>query len=183
VAPLAKTYQAAVAALTERSLANLRETGRATAASSRGRVTATLMAASTDPELRKLLTAGQLRREAATVGFDVFGEARPALRVVRRSAPGGASTPAAAVSPPPEDKDEVRRRAESRMRVETARADVARAEARLKELERAEADLQKAAGEARERFQTARGATASARTELARARTRLRTAEKAAKAR
>ena len=94
VVPLAKAYQGAVAALTERSLASFRETGRATTAAFRGRVTGTLMAASTDPKLRKLLQAGQLQREAATVGFDVFGDARPALRVVRRSAPAGAPTPA-----------------------------------------------------------------------------------------
>ncbi len=181
VAPLAKTYQSAVAALTERSLSNLRETGRATAAASRGRVTATLMAASTDPELRKLLQAGQLRREAATVGFDVFGEARPALRVVRRSAPAGASSPAAVPSPPPADRDEVRKRAESRMRVETARADVAGAESRLKALERTEAELRRAADEGRQRFQEARRAAASARAEVARARARLRVAEKIAK--
>jgi hypothetical protein len=183
VAPLAKTYQSAVAALTERSLSNLRETGRATAASFRGRVTATLMAASTDPELRKLLQVGQLRREAATVGFDVFGEARPALRVVRGSAPAGAATPGATASPSREDKDELRKRAESRMRAETARADVAGAESRLRDLERAEAETRKAADEARERFETARRAAANARAELGRARTRFRAAERAAKPR
>ena len=166
VVPLAKAYQGAVAALTERSLASFRETGRATTAAFRGRVTGTLMAASTDPKLRKLLQVGQLQREAATVGFDVFGDARPALRVVRRSAPAGAPTPAAAPSRPEEDKDELRKRAESRMRVETARTDVAGAESRVKELERAAAELRRGAEEARERFQAARRAAASARTEL-----------------
>ena len=183
VVPLAKAYQGAVAALTERSLASFRETGRATTAAFRGRVTGTLMAASTDPKLRKLLQAGQLQREAATVGFDVFGDARPALRVVRRSAPAGAPTPAAAPSPSEEDKDELRKRAESRMRVETARTDVAGAESRVKDLERAAAELRRGAEEARERFQAARRAAASARTELARARARLLAAEKSAKPR
>jgi hypothetical protein len=183
VAPLAKAYQAAVAALTERSLASLRESGRATTASFRGRVTGTLMAASTDPKLRRLLQVGQLQREAATVGFDVFGKARPALRVVRRSAPGGASSPSVTPSPPPEDRDEVRKHAESRMRVETARADVAGAESRVTELERTEAELRREAAEARQRFQAAHRAAADARGELARAQARLRAAESAAKPR
>ena len=183
VVPLAKAYQAAVAALTERSLASFRETGRATTAAFRGRVTGTLMAASTDPKLRKLLQAGQLQREAATVGFEVFGDARPALRVVRRSAPAGGPTPAAAPSRPEEDKDELRKRAESRMRVETARTDVAGAESRVKDLERAAAELRRGAEEARERFQAARRAAESARTELTRARARLLAAEKSAKPR
>jgi hypothetical protein len=183
VVPLAKAYQAAVAALTERSLASFRETGRAPTAAFRGRVTGTLMAASTDPKLRKLLQVGQLQREAATVGFDVFGDTRPALRVVRRSGPAGAATLAAAPSRPEEDKDELRKRAGSRMRVETARTDVAGAESRVKELERAATDLRRGAEEARERFQAARRAAASARTELTRARARLLAAEKSAKPR
>jgi hypothetical protein len=181
VVPLAKAYQAAVGALTERSLASFRETGRAATAAFCGRVTGTLMAASTDPKLRKLLQAGQLQREATTVGFDVFGEARPALRVVRRLAPAAAPTPAAAPSRPEEDKDELRKCAESRMRVETARTDVAGAESRVKELERAEAESRRVAEEARERFQAARRAAATARAELTRARTRRRAAEKSAK--
>jgi hypothetical protein len=177
VVPLAKAYQAAVAALTERSLAGFRQTGRATTAAFRSRVTGTLMAASTDPKLRKLLHLGQLRREAVTVGFDVFGETRPSLRVVRRAAP------AAFPSAPTENKDEIRKSTEARMRIETARADVAGAESRVKELERAEAELRRAAEEARVRLQTARRATADAHTELARAQTRLRAAEKPAKPR
>jgi hypothetical protein len=101
VAPLAKAYQAAVAALAERSLSSLETAGRAATGALRHRLTGTLMAASVDPALRKLLRAGQLRREAATVGFDVFGGARPALRVVRRSASARAAS-AGAGSPPPE---------------------------------------------------------------------------------
>jgi hypothetical protein len=178
VVPLAKAYQAAVAALTERSLASFRQTGRAMTAAFRGRVTGTLMAASTDPELRKLLHVGRLQREATTVGFDVFGEARPALRVVRRAAPAGALAPSGAPSRRAEDRDEdeVRKRAESRMRVETARADVAGAESRVKDLERAEGELRRDADDARARFQAARRATAGARVELRRARARLRAA-------
>jgi hypothetical protein len=182
VVPLAKAYQAAVAALTERSLASFRQAGRATTAAFRSRVTGTLMAASTDPKLRKLLHVGQLRREAVTVGFDVFGETRPSLRVVRRT-PARAPTPAALPSPPEENKDEIRKSAEARMRIETARADVAGAESRVTELERKEADLRRGAEEARARVQAARRATADAHTELARAQARLRAAEKPAKPR
>jgi hypothetical protein len=183
VAPLAKAYQTAVATLTERSLATLAEAGRGLTPALRHRITGTIMAASADPELRKLLRAGQLRREAATVGFDVFGEARPAIRVVPRAAPALPSRRAGAPAEPREDGDEVRKRAEARMRVETARADLARAQARVKELEATEAELRRGADEARARFQAARRDAATGRAELARARARLRTAERAAKPR
>ena len=194
VAPLAKAYQAAVAALAERSLSSLETAGRPATGALRHRLTGTLMAASVDPALRKLLRAGQLRGEATTVGFDVFGGARPALRVVRRSASAratsaGAGSPPPEAPPPPEERpppearDEVRKRAELRVRVETARADVAGAESRVKEREGAEAELRRKAIEARERAQAARRAAVSARTEVARARARLRAAERAARPR
>ena len=83
VVPLAKAYQGAVAALTERSLASFRETGRATTAAFRGRVTGTLMAASTDPTAPQ---ASSGRPAAARSGHG-------GLRRLRRRAPRAPSGP------------------------------------------------------------------------------------------
>src|SRR5262249_35028397 len=81
----AKAYRDAVAALTERSLAHLSAAGRPSPAAIRNRVTSTLMAVATDQRLRERFREGQLSREQTVAGFDVFGEATPALRVVRPS--------------------------------------------------------------------------------------------------
>lgn len=180
VATLTRAYQAVVAGLVERGLAVLRELGRAATPAIRHRLTATLMAASADPAISKSLRAGQLRREVAAVGFDVFEGARPALRVVRGAAPSGSEGQKPGPLRAAPHRDEARLKAEARVRVETARADVARAELRVAELARAETEAARLAAEARDRAAAARHATTEARGELARARTRLRDAEMAA---
>jgi hypothetical protein len=177
----AKTYREAVQALVERSVTYLKEAGRATTAATRQRLTQTLMAASTASALRELLREGQLSREEVATGFDVFGDARPALRVVK---PSAAARPASRPpSTPPalvQDPDATRRRAEARVRLETARADLTRAESRAQELAKTEAELAQAASGAQTRAAAARRAAARARADVARARAAVAAAERMA---
>ena len=174
----AKAYQDALAALVEQSLAHVTGAGHAMTAAARNRLTGTLMAAATDPALREPLREGRLAREQTAAGFEVFGDAPPALRVVK---PTAASRQASPSSPPSADRDAMRRRAEARVRLETARADLARAESRARELEKAQAELAKIAAEARQRADTARRAAAQGRADVARARARVTATEKVAR--
>jgi hypothetical protein len=178
----AKAYQEAVTTLVERSLAQLKEAGRAATAATRNRLTGTVMAAATDPALRESLRDGHLSREQVAAGFDVFADARPVLRVVPpspASRPGSRqpSTP----PPPPEDRDAQRRLATARVRLETAHADLARAESRARELANAEAELARGAAEARQRAAAARRAATQGRADVARAKAKVTAAEKAAR--
>jgi len=177
----AKAYQEAVTTLVERSLAQLKEAGRATTAATRNRLTGTVMAAATDPALRESLRDGHLSREQVAAGFDVFADARPALRVVP---PSPASRPGSRPSPPPpppEDRDAQQRLAAARVRLETARADLAGAESRARELANAEAELARGAAEAHQRAAAARRAAAQGRADVARAKAKVTAAEKAAR--
>jgi hypothetical protein len=166
-----KAYREAVTTLVERSLAQLRDAGRATTASTRNRLIGTLMAAATDPALR----------EHIAVGFDVFGEARPALQVIKPTGASrsGSRQDSAAPPPPPADRDATRRRADARIRLETARADLASAESQARELERTEAELAGAAAEARERATAGSRAAALGREDVRRAKAKITAAEKA----
>jgi hypothetical protein len=183
VSASSKAYQEAVTTLAERSLAQLKDAGRATTAATRNRLTGTLMAAATDPVLREALREARLSREHAAVGFDVFGTSRPALRVVEptRTPRSSGRRDSAAPLPPPADREATRRRADAQIRLETARADLARAESRVRELERAAAELARTAAEARERATAASRAAAQARADVGRARATFASAEKAAR--
>jgi hypothetical protein len=176
-----KAYQDAIQAVVERSLAELKEAGRPTTVAIQNRLTGTVMAAAADPTLREPLREGRLEREQTATGFDVFGDARPALRVVR---PATGSRPSGrAPSPPrpsPEERDAARRRAEARLRLETARADLVQAEARARELAKTATERSKEAAEARERAVAAERAAAESRADVARARAKVAAAEKAA---
>lgn len=178
----AKAYQEAVAALVERSLEHVTGAGHAMTAAARNRLTGTLMAAATDPALRDPLREGRLTQEQTTTGFDVFSDAPPPLRVVRPLAASQRGTRQAAASPPPaEDREAARRQAESRVRLETARADLARAESRARELAKTASELADGAVEARRRAEAARGAASQGRSDVARARAKVRAAERAAR--
>ena len=178
----AKAYQDAVAALVERSLAHLKEAGRATTAATQNRLTGTLMAAAADPTLREPLREGQLSREQTVTGFDVFGDARPSLRVVQPStAPRPGSRTPSPPRPSPEDREAARRQAEARVRLETARADLAQAESRARELAKTAAERAKEAAAARERAVAADRAAAEGRADVARARAKVSAAEKTAR--
>jgi hypothetical protein len=178
----ATAYQEAVAALVERSLAQLADAGRATTAATRNRLTGTLMAAATTPALRERLRDGQLSQEQAVTGFDVFGDAPPPLRVVKAAAGSQARSQAPSpAAPAAERRDAMRRRAEARVRVETARADLARAESRARALAAAAAERATEAAEARQRAEAAERALAEGRAAVARARAKVAEAEKAAK--
>jgi hypothetical protein len=170
---LTKAYREAVAAVTERSLAQLKDSGRSATAATRTRLTGTLMAAATDPELRESLRAGRLSREHAMAGFDVFGAARPPLRVVKSTA----APPAA----PPVDRDLARRRAEAQLRLETARAELAKAESRVRELEKAADEAARSAVEAREREAAARRAAAQGHADQKLAQAKVQAAERASR--
>ena len=177
----AKPYQDAVAALVERSLAHLEAAGRPTTAATRNRLTGTILAAAADPDLREPLRNGQLTREQAAAGFDVFRDALPALRVVQApstSRPGGRLD---SVPPPPaRDGEAIRRRAEARVRLATARTDLTRAESRARELANVATELIQVAATARRRAAAARQAATQARAEIVRARAKVRAAEKPA---
>ena len=178
-----KAYQEAVATVVERSLAHLKGAGRATTPATRNRLTGTLMAAATDPTLRTALREARLTGEPVAVGFDVFGDARPALQVVppptaSRSGRRQAST---APQPPPADREATRRRAEARIRLETARADLAHAESRARELARTEAELVRAAAEARDRARAGTRAAAQGRADVRGAKAKVTAAETAAR--
>jgi hypothetical protein len=178
----AKAYHTAVAALVERSLGHMKGAGHATTAAARNRLTGTVMAAVTDRSLRELLREGRLTREQTTTGFDVFGDVPPALRVVKAptaSPPESRSVPSAASLP--KDHDGIRRRAEARVRLETARAELAGAESRARELAKVEAELAREAADVRQRAAAARRATAQGRVDVARARAKASAAEKAAR--
>ena len=177
---VAKAYQEAIALLVEQSLAHMTGAGHATTAAARNRLTGTLMAAATAPTLRELLREGRLSREQTTTGFDVFGDAPPALRVVRSAKASEPGSREASPAPPPADREAARRRAEAQVRLETARADLARAESRARELARAEAELAKQAAEAHQRATDARRAAAQGRADVARAQAKVRAAERAA---
>jgi hypothetical protein len=178
----AKAYQEAVAALVEKSLAHVADTSHPATAAARNRLTGTLLAAATDPALREQLREGRLTREHTAAGFDIFGDAPPALRAVKPSAasPLG-SRRAVPVSSPPEDREALRRRTEAGIRLETARAGLARAESHARELAETAVELAQGAVEARQRAAAARRAVAQSRVEVARARARVTAAEKAAK--
>jgi hypothetical protein len=167
----ARVYREAVAAVVDQSLAQLKDAGRPATAATRTRVTGTLMAAATDPELRESLRAGRLTREHAITGFDVFASARPTLRVVKTTS----DVPAA----PRVDRDAMRRRAEAQLRLETARAELARAESQVRELEKAVADAARSAAEAQERAAGARRAATQGHADLKRARAKVEAAERA----
>jgi hypothetical protein len=170
----AKAYREAVATLVEQTLAQLKGAGRPTTAAIRTRLTGTLMAAATDPELRESLRAGRLSREHAITGFDVFAAAsRPALRVVKSA--GGSP------APPPVDRDAMRRRAEARLRLETARAELARMESRIQELENAAGEAARSAAEAHQRAAAARRAVAQGHADLKAAQAKLQAIERAAR--
>ena len=177
----ARAYQDAVSSLVERSLAHLTEAGRATTAAMRTRVTGTLMASATDPALREPLREGQLSREQTVTGFDVFGDARPPLRVVPTSAAPRPGTRPSPSGPSPADREAARRHAEARVRLETARVDLAQAESRARELAQAAAERAKEAADARERAVAADRAAAEGRADVARARAKVSAAEKAAR--
>jgi hypothetical protein len=180
----ARAYQDAVAAMVERSLAEMKGAGRATTAAIQSRLTGTLMAAAADPTLREVLREGRLRREQAATGFDVFGDARPALRVVPPSAaPRGGDREPSPSRPSPEDRAAARRRAEAHLRLETARADLVQAEARARELAQTAAERSTEAAEARARSVAAEQALAESRADVARARAKVAAAEKAARER
>ena len=167
----ARTYREAVTAVVEQSLAQLKDAGRPATATTRARLTGTIMAAATDLELRESLRAGRLSREHAITGFDVFANARPPLRVVKRTA----RSPA----PPPVDRDLVRRRADAQLRLETARAELARTESKVRELEKAAAEAARNAADAQERAAAARRAVAEGHADLKRVRAKAQAAERA----
>ena len=171
-----KTYRESVVALVQRSLAQMKDAGRPTTIAVKSRLTETLMAAATDPALREPLRAGHLSREHAAAGFAVFADARPALRVVKTT---GGSPP----SPPPADRDMMRRRAEAQLRLETARADLARAESRARVLENAAAEAARGAAEARERAAAARRAATRGQADVRRAEAAVEAAARAARER
>jgi hypothetical protein len=170
----AKAYHEAVQALAERSLGQLAAAGRSVTAAVRARLTQTLTASVTNGALRESLRAGRLNREQMSSGFDVFGQARPTLRAIKTSE----------TSPPrpAEDREATRRRAELELRFRTARADLARAQERARELERKAVDEARSATEARERAAAAREAAAQGRAEVRRAEAKVRAAGDAAKA-
>jgi hypothetical protein len=171
----AKGYREAVEVVAEQSLTRLAAAGRSATAAMRARLTQTLMASVTDSALRELLRAGRLSREQVSAGFDVFGQARPVLRAVQTSEK---SPPA-----PAEDREATRRRAELELRLRTARADLARAQDRARELERNAVDEARTAAEARERATAAREAATEGRAEVRRAEAKVRAAEAASHAR
>ena len=168
-----RAYRDSVSALVELALGALTDAGRATTSATRTRVTATLMAAATDPGLRESLRAGRLSREHAITGFDVFAGARPPLRVVK--------SPGDAPAVPLADREVMQRHAEAQLRLETARAELARTESRARELETAAADAARSAAEAQERAVSARRAAAQGHADLKRARARMEAAERAAR--
>jgi chromosome segregation ATPase len=131
------------------------------------------MAAATDPDLRESLRSGRLSREHAITGFDVFAGARPSLRVVK-SAGAPPTAPAA-------DRELTRRRAEAQLRLETARAELAKTEARVRELEKTATEEARNAAEAREREAAARRAAAQAHADLKQVQAKVQAAERAAR--
>jgi hypothetical protein len=173
----AKAYREAVSTLVGLSLSQLKEAGRAATPATRSRLSGTLMAAASDPALREALREGRLTREQSASGFDVFADARPALRVVKA---GAAPSPPPALSAP--ERDAVRRRAEAQLRLETARADLVRTESRARELANAAAEAARGAVEARHHAAAARRAAGQGRADVTRARAKVTAAEKAAKA-
>ena len=182
VSAAAKAYQDAVGALVERSLEHMTGAGHAPTAAARNRVTGTAMAAATDPALREPLLEGRLTREQTTTGFDVFSDAPPPLRVVRPAAAAQRGPRHSPASPPPgEDREAARRQAQARVRLETARADLARAESRAQELAKTESDLAERAVDARRRAEAAQQTARQARSDVARARAKLKEAERAAR--
>src|SRR5262249_20868524 len=171
-----KAYREAVGALVELSLAQLKDAGRPITVAVKNRLTTTVMGAATDPALRESLRDGHLAREQTAAGFAVFVDARPALRVVKST--GGAPPPA-----PPADREAMRRRAEVELRLETARAELARAESRARELENAADEAARSAAEARERAAAARRAAAGAHAEVKRAQAKVAATERTARER
>jgi hypothetical protein len=169
----ARNYREAVSALVELTLGVLKDAGRPTTSATRTRLTGTLMAAATDPELRESLRSGRLSREHAITGFDVFAGARPPLRVVK-SAGAAPAAPAA-------DRDLTRRRADAQLRLETARAELVKTEARVRELEKTAAEEARNVAEAREREVIARRAVAQGHADLKQAQAKVQAAERVAR--
>jgi hypothetical protein len=179
-----KAYRDTVTALVERSLAHLRAAGRPTTVAVRNRLTGTLMAAAIEPRLHQPLREGQLSREQTVTGFDAFGDVPPSLRVVRpfaAEAPDRQPTPR--TSTPREDPGAARRQAEARVRLETARAQLAQAERRARELTNAAAERAKEVAEAQQRAAAADRAAAQGQADVAMARAKVKEAEKAIRGR
>jgi hypothetical protein len=176
-----KAYRDTVTALVERSLAHLRAAGRPTTVAVRNRLTGTLMAAAIEPRLHQPLREGQLSREQTVTGFDAFGDVPPSLRVVKPFATAEARDrqPTPRTSTPREDPGAACRQAEARVRLETARAQLAQAERRARELTNAAAERAKEVAEAQQRAAAADRAAAQGQADVAMARAKVKEAEKA----
>ena len=145
-----ETYQAMLKQGEERGAALLHETGTGITVAVRNRLTRTLAAAAADPALRPALREGRLPHEGTTAGFDVFGGARPLMRVPPPSkdeAP--ARTAPAAKSTPKPDHERLRRLMRARTRLAEAKAALEQAQARVGQLARVAVEAQQHADEAR----------------------------------
>ena len=174
-------YRTALSELEERAIARLQASGRRVTSAFRTRIGRTLAAAAADPKDRVALRRGQLARELAPAGFDVFGPTPRALRLVPRTRSSPPPRPAGA---PAEDAGRRRTREQVRLRtaVAAARANLRRLEARADAREKAAARDARHAAAARERAEAARQAAESAKAAARQARAQLATAEEALRA-
>jgi hypothetical protein len=156
-------------------------------------ITATLEAASADPDLADELRSGRMTREAVAGGFGLFAPSAPVERAAPRAAAKRAKTAARAgpaeAATPDEDRDDERAEAEAaaaaaRDEVEargrdaqTARATAASARAAADDARRAAEEAQRVADEARQAAEQAEGAASDAAGHEERAREALTSAE------
>jgi hypothetical protein len=126
-------YQAALAHLSERAAAILREPGLGASQQVLLRVETTLTAAAAARELRPALRQGRLERDLAARGFEVFpGEKLPPAPRDRAKAPAvkaPAVRAAATEEPPAENSTKVAPAERQAARLSKAREDLARVEA------------------------------------------------------
>jgi hypothetical protein len=181
-------YRTALSETEERVVARLQATGRRVTAALRTRIRQSLAAAAADPSDRTALRQGRLSRELAPAGFDVFDPTTTrTLRLVPKVRSGAPAPPASARSPrDPGDEDAGRRRAQAKIRLETAvataRANLRRLETRASGLEKAAARHAQAAAAVRQRADAARQAAEEAKEAVRQAQRQLASAEEALRA-
>jgi hypothetical protein len=128
------SYQAALAHLSERAAAILREPGLGASQQVLLRVETTLTAAAAARELRPVLRQGRLERDLAARGFEVFtGEKLPPARDQAKSpaVKAGAAREASAEESPAQSSARIAPAERQAARLSKAREDLARVEAEV----------------------------------------------------
>jgi hypothetical protein len=176
-----ETYQALLKRCEERGAAFLHQAAAGVTVAARNRLARTLATAAADPALRPALREGRLPHEVATAGFDVFGGARPLMRVPpppKEEALARTAQPTKSTAKP--DHEGLRRLMRARTALAEAKAAFEKAQAETARLARTATDAQQRANQAQRAAEEAKKEEEAASARVAEAERALE-AEEAAK--